>query len=139
MVYAELIYETGANSVGCYDSKEEALAAVAAHHERATKGEKGGPTGAAAERIVEVQFYDKHPNDLNIEQTISTDVAKKEVAALLDSLDDGGAISTVELSAAVRDLATPLVSKEDSEGQKSIFKMPAKEVLKEADNEGWAV
>jgi len=130
-VFAELIFETGSKSVGEYKDEEEVLAAVKAHHERARGGDAGGPTGHPAERVVRVELYDQHPGDLNELQTMSTDVAKKELEAAMKDLDEGGAISVTELAARIRNLSSPLV---DEPGRHdSAYRMEAKKVL----TEGW--
>lgn len=141
MPFYETIFETGSKSVAFYDDDEEALAAAQAHHERAKKGEPGRGkstprndldsdsqqhvTDYPAERIVKLLKYDKHPVDLTEDQTMSSDVARKEVDAMLK--DKAGVVNIMELAAQVRDLASPLV---DTPGvHESMYKMKEAEVL----------
>lgn len=131
MIYAEVIFETGTRTVACYDSEEEMLDAVRAQHDRAVTGKTGGPTGAAAERVKRIEIYDKHPNDLNVEETISTDVAKKELTGIMERLDQGGSLSLTDLAAGIRELSSPLVV--DADTHESQFRMPPVKVLEK----GW--
>ena len=126
-MYAELIYETGAKSVACYESEEELLGAVKAQHDRALSGEKGGPSSHPAERVVRVEVYDHHPADLGEDKTVSTEVAKEELNAALKELSEGGVVNTDELAARIRDLASPLVASETPHD--SMFKAEAVMVL----------
>lgn len=105
-MYYELIFESGAHSVASYESEEEMLQAVGAHHERAINGLDGGPSGNSAERLVKVLEYgDKHPGDGFANQ--SADVIKKEVDAALKALDDGGTVDVMALSEAVKEIGNP--------------------------------
>ncbi|MBA3355959.1 MAG: hypothetical protein H0U18_08485 [Pyrinomonadaceae bacterium] len=124
MVYAELIFETGTKSVGCYQDEHEALAAVKAHHDRARNGESGGPTGAPAERIVKVELYDKHPADYEV-PALSQELAVQTVKDLVKAND--GAVSAEELAAAIRGTASPLT--DQNERHESMYKMPSNKSL----------
>jgi hypothetical protein len=130
-MYVETIFETGAKSVAFYETEEEMLSAVKAQHERAKAGEDGGPGGHPAERIVEVQVYNTHPQDLNEDMTMSADVMKKELEAIIKSATEAGVVNIQEVAASVRNLASPVpdeVGRHDS-----MFKMEAEKVV----TEGW--
>jgi hypothetical protein len=95
--------------------EEAANAALLEHHRRAVNGEAGGPVGAPAERIKRVLVYKKHPDDFNSEQTMSADVAAKEVAALAkDMADENGVLNTQRLAMAVSGLSHPMVESRSS-------------------------
>lgn len=132
-MFAEIIYETGTKSVGEYDSEAELLVALKTHQLRAVGGQEGGPSGHRAERIKRVEIYDRHPSELNEVQVVGTDVARKQVEALLTELDAGGSISVVELAQRIRELPSPLVV--DAGAHESMYKMPAVRVLEK----GWEV
>jgi hypothetical protein len=106
-MFVETIYETGAKSVAKYDSEEEAIAAITAHHERAKNGEPGGPYGGVAERVKKVLVYDQHPGDLNASNLLPVEEVKTAVSAAIDKLSMGGQISNTELAAAIRALSDP--------------------------------
>lgn len=115
MPYCEIIYETGRSSVAYYETDDEAKQAIKAHHERALKGESGGPTGAPAERIKRVLVYPKHPNDYNTDQTMTADVATEEVAALIKAVsDDNGIVHVGALSQHVQALSHPMVASKET-------------------------
>lgn len=82
-MYYEVIYEDGFHSVANYDSDEQALSALGAHHERATKGElayAGGDSQTPkAVRVVKVFVYDVHPDTYNEEQMLTDDELLKMV------------------------------------------------------------
>lgn len=107
MPFYEVIYETGSKSVAEYKDDETAISAVKAQHEKATTGQPGGPTGHPAERVVRVLAYDTHPGDLGEGMTMSKDVAKKELDAIMK--DQGEVVNVMDLAARVRDLANPHV------------------------------
>jgi|SRR6187549_2592922 len=130
-MFYELIFESGAHSVACYDSEEEMLLAVGAQHLRATKGEDGGPAGNNAERIVKVLEYANHPGDGFANQ--SSDVVKKELESAMKELDDGGTVDIMALSEAVKEIGNPTVAEPGRHD--SMFK--AKED-KEFTDESWA-
>lgn len=123
-MHVEIVYETGRSSVAKYDSDEEALSAIAAHHERAVNGQSGGPAGAPhipAERIKKVLVYDKHPNDFNEGQTMSAEILASEMTGLVEKYkDDNGVVSIPHLAAAVQELSHPMVA---SGPHESNFKM----------------
>jgi hypothetical protein len=104
-VFVEIIYETGAKSVAQYDTEDEALAAIEAHHNRAVSGEPGGPYGGVAERVKKVLIYNEHPGDLNSSGLLPVEEVKTELLAALDELSMGGQISNMELAAKIRALS----------------------------------
>lgn len=125
-LYYEVAYETGRTSVMCCEDDEEAKAGLAEQNRRAAAGEPGGPSGAPAERVARVFVYKKHPNEYNPEQTMSADVLKKEVEALIDKFkDDNGVVSVDRLSLEVRGLSHPMIDGAREAGFESIFKMKA--------------
>lgn len=130
MPYYEIITESGTNMVGCYDSDDEMMSAVKAHHERAKKGQVGGPSGHAAERIVRVEKYDNHPGEVTA--GMSADVAKKELATLVDEYSEGGVVDVEALALAARRLNSPLVA-ERTDRQSSMYVADAVETF----TEGW--
>jgi hypothetical protein len=110
MPFYETLYETGRMSVACYEDDAEAQSALKNHNDRAKSGESGGPVGQPAERIAAVYIYDKHPNEYNPDQTMSADVAQKEVAALVKAMsDDNGVVNVDRIALAVRDISHPMV------------------------------
>lgn len=130
-MYVEIIYETGAKSVAFYDTNEEMMEAVKAHHARAKSGEDGGPSGHPAERIVELQIYNTHPQDLNEDMTMSADVMNKELQAIVKNATEAGVVNIQEIAAGVRQLASPTV--DEASRHDSQFKMKADKVV----TEGW--
>ncbi len=130
MSYYEIITESGTSMVANYESDEEMMGAVKAHHERATKGEAGGPTGHPAERVVRVEKYSDHP--ANVSEGMSAEVAKKEFAALVDKLAEDGVVSMDQLAFEARLIGSPLVV-EREDRQSSIYRAEAEEVF----TEGW--
>lgn len=111
MPFYETVYETGRMSVACYEDDEEAKRAIGEHHGRAVSGQPGGPLGQPAERIAAVYVYDRHPNEYNPDQTMSGDVAEKEVGALIKKMkDENGVVSIDHLTLAVRDLTHPMTT-----------------------------
>lgn len=128
-MFYEITYETGRCSVAQYDSDDEAKSALAEHHKRATEGTAGGPLGQPAERIKVVRVYKKHPNEFNPEQTMSADVLKSELGALVDAMaDDNGVVNVASLAVEVRALTHPMAAKETSFD--SEFRMAEDKVLK---------
>lgn len=129
MPFYEVTYETGRVSVANYENDAEAKSALAAHHHRAVGGLSGGPIGAPAERIAKVRVYDKHPNEFNPDQTMSADVLKKELEALVTAgEDDNGVVSIDEMSKSVRGLSHPMVDVRETPFD-SMFKMKEKKEL----------
>ena len=116
MPFYEVTFETGRSSVAFYENDAEALAANGEQDRRARAGEPGGPLGVPAERVKVIRVYDKHPNEYNPDQTMSADVAQKEVAALIkENADENGIVSLPFLALQVSVLSHPMVqSKEDS-------------------------
>jgi hypothetical protein len=112
--FYETVFETGRVSVACYEDDAEAKAAVGEHDRRARAGEVGGPVGQPAERIAAVYVYDEHPNEFNVDQTMSADVLKKELYALVDSAKDtNGVVSVDQFVGKVRGLTHPMVDSLD--------------------------
>ena len=123
-MFVEVIYETGINSVACYDTEDEALSALKAHTDRAKAGLSGGPVGAPhipAARVKKALVYDKHPNDYNVEQTLSADEVSAALADLVKKFSDkNGVVNVSVLADEVRGLTHPMVN---SGPQESNFKM----------------
>lgn len=127
MPFYEIAYETGRMSVAEYADDAEAKSAIKAHHDRAIKGEPGGPIGQPAERIAAVYVYPEHPNSFNDAQTMSADVLEKEVGALIKSLkDENGVVALDILAVEVRGLSHPMQPKSEPFG--SVYR--AKETKK---------
>lgn len=115
MPFYEITFETGRSSVAFYESDDEAKSAVKAHHDRAIKGEPGGPIGAPAERIAKVRVYSNHPNEFNPANAMSKDVVAKEIKALVDALaDENGVVAIDQLAVEVRALTHPMVTDKES-------------------------
>ena len=133
-MYAEIIYETGNKSVACYEDEAELLSAVKAHHERAKTGQPAlsSVPGVPAERILKVEIYDKHPNDLNLDQTLSAEVAKAEIDKWLKDKSEEGVVSVTDLTLFTRDLSSPLTAV--NEPHKSMYKM---ESVKTLESKEW--
>lgn len=128
-MFYETVYETGRVSVAYYGDEAEAQSALAEQHRRAKAGEAGGPLGVPAERIAAVYVYDRHPDDYNPGQTMSADVAKSEVDALITAAtNEDGVVSLDQLALAVRGLAHPMVEGKESSFDSS-FKMKEKKKL----------
>lgn len=138
MPFYEVVYETGRNSVMCCADDDELLRGVREQHRRAKAGERGlasADDSPPAERIVDVLVYDKHPNDLNPDQTMSADVLEKEFKALVKDLaDDNGVVKVDTLAVGVRNLTHPLV--DDAGSQDSIFKMKEERKLNKTEWDG---
>lgn len=129
-MFYELVYETGRMSVARYENDEEAKTAIGEHHRRAVEGIPGGPLGQPAERIREVYVYDEHPNEYNSDQTMSADVAEKEIAALIkETKDENGVVNIDQLTLHVRGLSHPMVDTGHREAFDSAFKMKEKKKL----------
>lgn len=130
-MYYEILYETGAHSVACYEDDEEMLAAVTAHHARATNGELGLNVagGHNAERIVKVLKYEVNPGEgVPVDQK----TALKLVADTVEEhTADNGAVDLVGLAQVLRDAASPTV---ESKAHESNYKAEETEVFEE----GWA-
>jgi hypothetical protein len=123
-MFLEVVYETGRMSVMEVDSLEEGLEGLRVHNDRAKKGEPGGPLGQPAERIAAVYEYDEHPDNYNPEQTMSAEVAEKEIAAIIKSTKDkNGVVNIDQLTLGVRGLTHPMADETDLEGFGSRYKM----------------
>jgi hypothetical protein len=91
------------------------LLAVSGQHERAKNGQPGGPAGQPALRAVKVLKYDKDPGDMP--ETLSTEVAKEELSALLDEFAEDGVVALdrfPEIAARARSSMVPRTSAHDS-------------------------
>lgn len=122
--YAEVIYETGSHAVLSYENIDDLKSGLLTQHQRAVKGEVGGPTGHPAERVTKVLLYDEHPADYNASGTISA----KDLASLADSLSVGGQISANELTQRLAYMTSPVVL--PAEGRHdSIFVAPSTDEL----------
>ena len=140
MPFYEITFETGRSSIAEYADDREAELAVAAHHARAVNGQPGGPVEGhpageegspnwSAERISRVRMYDKHPDDLNPDQTLSVEVAEKQLSMLIKGLaDENGVVNVGRLSAEVRGLTHPMVTVKESPFD-SNFRMKEKKEL----------
>jgi len=122
-MFLEVVYETGRMSVMEVDSEAEGMEGLRVHHQRAMKGEPGGPLGQPAERIAAVYVYDEHPNNYNEDQTMSADVAEKTVAELIKTTKDkNGVVSLDNLAQQVRSLSHPMNNESDIEAFGSRYK-----------------
>lgn len=130
MPYYEISYEPGTTSVAYYEDDEEMKRALGEHHRRAVNGEPGGPVGAPAERVAAVREYDVHPNEFNPTNTMSADVAKKEIGAMIDAAgkSNDGVIPIDQLAIKVRELTHPMVD-EKAHPHDSMFKMKETKVV----------
>jgi len=127
--FYEIMYETGRSSVAFYEDDAEAESAVKAHHERAVQGLSGGPVGAPAERIAKVRQYEKHPNDLNPEQTMGADVLNKELSSLVKAMsDENGVVDVGRLAVEVRALSHPMVTSKEHSFDSNFLMKPTKEL-----------
>jgi hypothetical protein len=119
MPHYETIFEDGSYSIASYKNDEEALQAITAHHERATKGEPAllsDPEGRVkATRIVKVLKYDEPPGDLLEAQVLPEDQVKKELETAISDSTKDGVTDLRELAARIRDLSNPLVVSEPHE------------------------
>jgi hypothetical protein len=136
-MYYEIIYENGEHSIAQYDNDEEALSAINAHVERAMTGVPGTPQSSlrndltempanlnatwAAQRVVKVLKYDDHPADYSeTANNLTADVAKKQLADLIDEVSVDGVVNMQELAVAVSTSTSPRV---DSKPHESNYKM----------------
>lgn len=127
MPFYEVVFETGSNSVACYENDEEALSANEAQHMRAKSGLPGGPAGHPAERVVAILKYDKHPVEFGADQSWSTDVATKTVADLIKQYaDENGVVSKTELAAAILRTSDAVRQLDERKPGESIYKMKEK-------------
>jgi len=127
--FYEITYETGRSSVARYADEAEAQSAIKAHHDRAVQGLPGGPVGAPAERVVKVREFDKHPNDLNPDQTMGADVLNKELSSLVKGLsDDNGVVDISRLAVEVRALSHPMVTHKETSFDSNFVMKPKQEL-----------
>lgn len=111
MSFYEIVYETGAHSVVSGDSDEEALLGIKEQHRRAVNGEEGGPAGHPAERVKSVFKYDVHPGSVGEENTLSAEVATKQLSELVKkSADANGVVDMGAFASSVRTLTDPVDS-----------------------------
>jgi hypothetical protein len=128
--YYEVTFETGRSSVAFYEDDAQALSANGEQDRRARSGEPGGPLGAPAERVAKIRVYDAHPDDFNVEQTMSAEVATKELAALVkENKDKNNVVFLPVLAQQVQALSHPMVQTKENTFD-SNFKMPEKKELK---------
>lgn len=127
MPFYEVIYETGAHSIMFVEDENEALEALTVHHERATNGEVGGPSGHTAERIKRVLVYDEHPGSYGESQAVPTKDVHTAFSAALDKHAVGDLVSVPQLTAELRDITNPLV---ESGPHESNYKAPETSELK---------
>lgn len=130
MAFYEVVFETGSNSVAFYETDEEALQANEVQHNRAKSGMPGGPTGHAAERVVGILKYDKHPADMGTDQAFSADVAQKTVTDLIRTYtDENGVVSKTELASAILRTSDAVLQLDERKPGESIYKMKEKASL----------
>lgn len=136
MSFYEIVYETGAHSVVSGASDKEALSGIKEQHRRAVNGEEGGPAGHPAERVKAVYKYDSHPGSLGEENTLSSEVASKQLSDLVkNSADDNGVVDMGALASSVRALVDPVDSAAVAKSRHaSMFKAKEVETL---DPKGW--
>jgi hypothetical protein len=136
MPFYEVCFETGRTSIAFYEDDAEAERALSEQHRRAIHGEPDGPLGGPAERVAKVYVYDRHPNDYNVEQTMSAEVMEKELSALVKKMKDENNIVPIDLLAMeVRAISHPMVEAREA-GFGSIFKMKENKALDMAFLEG---
>jgi len=100
MPFYELIFETGDDSITEAESDEAVLVGVRNQHERAKRGEVGGPAGARAERVVRVLRYERHPADLPT--AVSGDEANARMTELFDAnKDENGVVDLTAVAGAL--------------------------------------
>jgi hypothetical protein len=139
LVFLEVVYETGRMSVMEVDSEEEGKEGILAHHMKAIKGEPGGPLGQPAERIAAVYVYDEHPASLGEDQTMSAEVAEKELSDILKKTKDkDGVVSIDQVIVGLRRAVHPMVEQSDLDGFGSRFKMKENKKLDMSFLEGGA-
>lgn len=124
-MYVEIIFETGNKSVAFYDTEEEAVSALEAHHARAKNGESGGPTGHPAERIKKALMYDEHPADLNASGLLPVEAVREAFDEAVEKHSMGGQVSNMEIAAAVRATSDSHVAAEDRHKHESQYKAEA--------------
>ena len=130
MPFYEVVFETGSNSVVEAADDAAIIQAAEAQHTRAKSGLPGGPTGHAAERVVAVLKYDKHPATFGEDQAFSADVASKTVTDLIKSLaDENGVVSKTELAAAILNTSEAVVPLDEKQQGQSMYKMKEKSSL----------
>jgi hypothetical protein len=124
LMFLEVVYETGRMSVMEVDSEEEGMEGLRVHHQKAIKGEPGGPLGQPAERVAAVYVYDEHPDDFNSDQTMSADVLEKELSNLVKTAKDKNGVVNVDVfTVGVRALTHPMNNSTDVEGFGSRYRM----------------
>lgn len=127
MAIYEIIFEDGSYSKADYGSNEEALQACQAHHERAIKGMPSlEGTNVPSTRVVKIFRYDSDPGDIYENQTMSDDMVKKYLDAIVKAATENGVTDLRQVAAAIRDLSNPM---QDSEPHESNYKAKEAEEL----------
>ena len=93
--------------------KDEAMSFAAEHTRRAKSGERSlanEPSSPPAVRVVKLLFYDQHPNDYNLADSLTVDELKTSLPNLVEDLsDDNGVVSVGTLASEVRALSHPMI------------------------------
>lgn len=112
-MFCEVIFENGTMSVMEVADKDEAMSFAAEHTRRAKAGEKSmlnEPSSPPAVRVVKLLFYDEHPNDYNLADSLTVDELKVALPDLVDSLSDkNGVVPVGVLASEVRGLSHPMI------------------------------
>lgn len=124
MKHAEVIFEPGAKSVVSYESEDELKSFLSNHHNRAVRGDVGGPTGHPAERVTKVLLYDQHPANYGVGNRLDA----ASVNSLIQSMASDGQVDVFRLIAALRDEVSP-VYPQDQGRHESQYKMPESDEL----------
>jgi hypothetical protein len=133
-VYYEIIFETGSHSIAYYESDEEAITAIGAHHDRALRGmaaQASNPQMGPAERIKRVLVYNEHPASFMASQAVPVSDITSAVDEALKTHSVGDLASVPQIAAAIRDITRPTV---DSGPHESSYKMPENNELTGWDN-----
>lgn len=98
MAHAEVIFETGDNSVVHFDSEDELKGFLKEHHRRAAAGEAAGPVGGPASRIKRVLLYDDHPATPPADNGVDAKLAKETI----DAMTKDGKVDVHQVAGALR-------------------------------------
>lgn len=109
-MYAEVIYETGSKAVVSYDDINALKSGLSQQHQKAVRGNPGGPGSHQAERIKRVLLYDSHPGELYSSGLLPVEALKEHVNAYADSLQVDGQVSIWQLISKLRELISPLTN-----------------------------
>jgi len=121
------------------ESEEEGKEGILAHHMKAINGEPGGPLGQPAERVAAVYEYDEHPASLGEDQTMSADVAEKELADIVKKTKNkDGVVAIDQVIVGLRRAVHPMLEESDIDGFDSRYKMKEKKKMDLAFLEGGA-